>query len=295
SDYPNFLAYDWDYGFRAQRILDLIRSAPGKIDIAYLQKMQGDDYDSSAGTYVPLLLQLDSQISKPNEAAAIKLLKNWDYQAKADSSEAAVYESFWRALLKNTFSDELPEIYWPIGGNRWFEVNRNLSPDSTWWDDKSTVDKIETRNDILKKSFSEGIAELEKTLGNDPAKWNWGGLHGTNFRNGTLGKSGIPPIEALFNRGPFPASGGGSIVNATAWRANEGYEVVSLPSMRMIADMSNLNNSITVHTTGQSGHAYHKHYIDMAPMWANIQYYSMLWDQKDVIQQAEGHLVLTPK
>jgi len=30
-------------------------------------------------------------------------------------------------------------------------------------------------------------------------------------------------------------------------------------------------------------------------MWANIQYYSMLWDQKDVIQQAEGHLVLTPK
>jgi penicillin amidase len=56
-----------------------------------------------------------------------------------------------------------------------------------------------------------------------------------------------------------------------------------------------LNNSVTVHTTGQSGHAYHPHYIDMAEMWANIQYYSMLWDPNEVMSQADGHLVLTPK
>jgi hypothetical protein len=29
-------------------------------------------------------------------------------------------------------------------------------------------------------------------------------------------------------------------------------------------------------------------------MWANLQYYPMLWEQKDVAAQAEGHLVLTP-
>ena len=101
-------------------------------------------------------------------------------------------------------------------------------------------------------------------------------------------------IEGLFNRGPFVVSGGGSIVNATAWDATEGYAVTDVSSMRMIADLGNLNNSLTVHTTGQSGHAYNKHYIDMAEMWANIQYYSMLWDQKDATAQAEGHLVLTP-
>jgi hypothetical protein len=33
----------------------------------------------------------------------------------------------------------------------------------------------------------------------------------------------------------------------------------------------------------------------MATMWANIQYYSMLWDQNAVTSQAEGHLVLKPK
>ena len=51
----------------------------------------------------------------------------------------------------------------------------------------------------------------------------------------------------------------------------------------------------SVHTTGQSGHAYQPHDIDMAPLWANIEYYSMLWEEGQITTGAEGHLVLTPK
>jgi penicillin G amidase len=295
DDYEHFITIDWDHGFRADRIVEMIKSAPGEIDVAYFQKMQGDDYDASAEIHVPLLLQMDARFSRQNEAIALDLLKDWDYQARADSAAAAVYESFWRHLLKNTFNDELPEGYWPSGGDRWFEVMRNISADSLWWDDKSTTDAVETRDDILKRSFIDGVSELEDTLGRAPAKWKWGDLHVANFRNGTLGQSGLRPLEALFNRGPFPTSGGKSIVNATSWNSAEGYEVTNLPSMRMIVDLGDLNNSVTVHTTGQSGHAFHPHYDDMTALWANIQYYSMLWDQSTVISQSEGHLVLTPK
>jgi penicillin amidase len=63
----------------------------------------------------------------------------------------------------------------------------------------------------------------------------------------------------------------------------------------MIADLGDLNNSVTIHTTGQSGHAYHPHYDDMASLWANIQYYPMLWSQQAIVDDAEGHLVLSPK
>ena len=34
--------------------------------------------------------------------------------------------------------------------------------------------------------------------------------------------------------------------------------------MRMIVDLSNLDNSLQVFTTGESGHAYAPHYVDMA-------------------------------
>ena len=41
------------------------------------------------------------------------LLKNWDYQAKANSAPAAIFEAFWSHLLSNTFDDDLPKKYWP--------------------------------------------------------------------------------------------------------------------------------------------------------------------------------------
>ncbi|HXQ36834.1 MAG TPA: penicillin acylase family protein, partial [Anaerolineales bacterium] len=222
-------------------------------------------------------------------------LKNWDYEARADSPAAAVFEAFWRFLLQNTCNDDLPELYWPGGGSRYGEFMRNLSVESSWWDDKTTLDVVETREEILRKSFVSAVAELEKMLGNEPSKWNWGELHTATFQNRTLGKSGVPPIEALFNRGAFPTSGGSSIVNATVWNAVEGYQVIDVPSMRMIVDLRDLNSSVTVHTTGQSGHAYHPHYIDMAKIWANVEYYPMAWDQTEIMSDAEGHLVLMPR
>jgi penicillin amidase len=102
-------------------------------------------------------------------------------------------------------------------------------------------------------------------------------------------------IETLFNRGPYPTGGGEAIVNATGWSVRDGYETNWLPSLRAVYDLSDLDHSITVHTTGQSGHAYHPHYADMAPMWAKVEYYPMLWSEGSVTGNAEGHLTLQPK
>ena len=294
-DYPYLITQDWTYGFRAQRILDMIENAPGKIDMTYMQSMQGDSFDANGPVFIPLLTQLNFASATGNEVAALELLKNWDYQARANSPAAAVFEAFWRHLLQNTCNDDLPELYWPGGGSRYSEFMSNLGEDSAWWDDKTTTDVVETREEIIRKSFMSAVAELEDLLGNDTAKWTWGELHTATFRNATLGESGIPPIEGLFNRGPFPTSGGSSIVNATAWDAVEGYTVTDVPSMRMIVDLSNLNNSVTVHTTGQSGHAYHPNYYDMSEMWADVGYYPMTWDEDEIKSGAEGHLVLLPK
>lgn len=294
ADYPYLITKDWDYGFRADRIVNLIESAPNKIDIAYIQNMHGDSYDANGAIFVPLLLnlELDSNLNP-----ALDTLKNWDYQDRVDSTSAAVFNAFWRAFLKNTFKDDMPEErYYPDGGSRWNEVMRNMVKDTKdpFWDDKTTTDVIETMDYVMKKSFADGVAELTEMYGNDMKKWVWGDMHASTFRNSTLGESGIFLIEDLFNRGPFPTSGGEAIVNATGWSVKDGYETNWLPSMRQIVDLGNLNNSVTVHTTGQSGHAYHKHYDDMSPLWAGIQYYPMWWEQESVIQDNEGHLQLLP-
>src|SRR5690606_8477735 len=119
--------------------------------------------------------------------------------------------------------------------------------------------------------------------GRDPARWAWGDLHTVTFHHESLGGTGIAPLDALFNRGPFPTAGGTDLVNATGWDASEAdYTVRSLPSMRLLVDLGNLDNSLAVHTTGQSGHAFHPHYIDLAEQWRTIQYHPLPWSRERV-------------
>ena len=298
ADYPYIITNEWDYGFRAARIVQLIETAPGPIDAAYIQKIHGDDYNASAAYMVPLLMQLSLQDEHLIEVR--NTLTGWDYQNQMDLAAPAVYNVFWRAVMARTFHDELPQDYWPNGGSRWFEVMRSLvqTPDSAWWDDITTP-TVETRDDILSLAFGDAVAELEQVLGKDASRWTWGDLHTLTFHNQSLGTSGIGPIEAIFNRGPYRTSGGSSIVNATSWNAAEtdpvkAYQVLWLPSERMIVDMSNLPVSLSINTTGESGHAFHTNYDDQIDLYRTIQYRPMLWDQQQVEGAAKAHLVLTP-
>ena len=299
--YPYLLSLEWDAGYRARRIIDLINSEP-KISIAYIQQMQGDDLNLGAKEVLPYLLEL--YFDDPNLSEAVEELRDWDYQMDLASHPAAIYMSFFNALLKSTFHDDVPEDYRPNGGgSSWLTLRQILAePNSRWWDN-TTTPVVETRDDILRQALADGYTALEAQLGADPETWTWGALHTATFVNGTLGSTSSPaPIRALFNRGAFSTPGGYSIVNNTSWnmtrddaeRPGDPYAVGTLPSMRMIVDLGNLRNSRLTHTTGQSGHALHRHYIDMADDWRLVRHHPMLWERGDVESQAETHLALAP-
>ena len=298
-EYPYLITTDFDRGYRARRITDMIASAPAAITVDYLKQIHGDNKDSSAEFLVPALLQVE--LGDDHLAEARSLLNNWDYEVNMDSAPAALYSSFFYHLLERGFRDDLPDEYWPNGNARWALIVGNLmgQPDSPWWDDKTTTDTVEHFDDIVRLAFADAVSELEGRFGRDTSKWNWGDMHTLTLINSTLGASGVPPIEGLFNRGPFRSSGGNLMVNATGWDASaeapKAYTVSTYPSERVIYDFSDFNNSIAILTSGQSGHAYHPHYTDMTPLWASIEYSPLWWNLDSIIEDAEGHLVLTPK
>ena len=78
--------------------------------------------------------------------------------------------------------------------------------------------------------MNEATDELTSELGSDQSKWRWGDLHRLELTHPTLGSSGDPVLEAVFNRGPFETAGGEGIVNATGWLPYEGYGVDWVPS-----------------------------------------------------------------
>ena len=298
GSYPYPLARDWSYGTRAQRITDLIEEAPGPISVAMIEDMQRDNRNLMAEEIIPYLTAVESAITEVR--AAQNLLAGWGSEAEpfeqdADSAEGALYASVWRHMLAAAFHDDLPEDYWPLGRDKDFEALRPLLEDPTneWWDSQSTSN-VEERDAILEVAMLQAWNEMAGAQGADPTNWRWGDMHTATFRNASLGQSGVAPIEWLFNRGGFEASGSGDLVNATTWNAAEGYEVIALPSMRMIVDLDNLSRSRAVHTTGQSGHAFHKHYIDMADLWLVNDTQPLYWERPEVEANAEGHLRLKP-
>ncbi|MCI0415759.1 penicillin acylase family protein [bacterium] len=284
---------DWDYGWRAKRIVELIESKKDRIDVNFVKNMQSDNKNYNAEYLVTALMNL--HIQEEHLVKTLKLLEDWDFQQNSDSASAALFEAFWKNLLEQTFYDDIPAGMRPGGGSRWVEVIRLLleQPESRWWDNQKTT-KNEKRDDILKEAFNRAVLEMEKRFGKDPVTWRWGDLHTVTFRNESFGSSRILILERLFNRGPFSTGGGTSVINATSWDAEETYEVTALPSMRMIVDLSDFNNSFAIHTTGQSGHPFHPHYIDMAEPWSKMEYHPMLWDRSRIQANAEGTLKLVP-
>jgi penicillin amidase len=282
----------WAPGYRAQRIVDLLEADPS-LSIEDFQRIHGDNNPLWAQEVLPYVRGLSS--AEPRLAKALDLLRTWDGRAVRDSSGAVLFEAFRLHVVDAILGDELGNELLPQARPAVMTAMPKLlaEPESPWFDDQTTP-HIETRDEILLLALEGAVEELSETLGPDLTRWRWADLHTATFVNQSLGQSGIGPVEALFNRGPVPADGTIATVNNTSYRPSQPYGVASVPSYRQIVDLADLARSISMHTTGQSGHPFHVHYDDMIDPWRNIEYHPMLWTQADVEADAEGVLVLKP-
>src|SRR5690606_10678397 len=99
----------------------------------------------------------------------------------------------------------------------------------------------------------------------------------------------------VVNRGPVALSGDDESVNATGWNAGSGsFDVSTGPSERVVYDLSDWTRSLSVNTTGQSGHPYSLHYDDQIDLWRHIEFKPMLWSREQVEAAAASTLVLVP-
>ncbi|GGO72471.1 penicillin amidase [Nocardioides deserti] len=292
-DYPYPLTQDWDRGYRSQRIRDLLVEE-GELSVAEMAELQLDDRNPMAATLVPYLLDVD--LPRGYASAGQRLLDGWDGSQSADSAAAASYNVVWRTLLEQTFHDELPEDVWPDGGQRWFAVVSGLlrEPADPWWDDVTTEDVVERRDDVLRTALLEARDELTRLQSLHPEDWSWGALHTLELRSPSLGESGIRPVEELVNRGPWEVGGGSSTVDATAWDAAEGYAVTSAPSMRMVVSLADLDDSRWINLSGVSGHPASGHYTDQTDLWARGETIAWPFSREAVEAAGEDVLRLVP-
>ncbi len=293
SKYPYLLGADAAVGYRSERIRDLLTSKD-RLSVRDMTRFQTDTYSANAERLVPYLvdISLDSRFARQGQ----ETLRGWDYRQTADSAAAAYFSVVWRNVLELTFHDELPRDQWPDGGERWVNVMRTIidKPNSHWWDNLATPTLVERRDDVLRDAQIRARDELTRIRSREVSGWEWGRLHRLMLVNPTLGDSGVGLVNRLFNRGPVQVGGGGGLVNATAWNAAEGYDVTAVPSMRMVVDLADLDRSRWIQLSGNSGHAYHEHYADQLPLWAEGRTLPWAFDDDAVSRTTEDTLTLRP-
>ncbi|MCM2390023.1 penicillin acylase family protein [Streptomyces albipurpureus] len=333
--YPHLLTKDYGHGARSQRINDLIESKiqdNGKISTEDMRTMQMDNTSEIAEILKPLLLKID--ISDPYVREAQKLLETWNNNQEPDSAAAAYFNAVWRHILKLAFGNKLPkemrvegdclsvrpadstvpldelerviecgqrdaDSAQPDGGDRWIEIVRKLVKDekNDWWrspasrNDKAT----DTRDELFARAMEDARWELTAELGKDISSWSWGRLHQLTLKNQTLGTEGPGFLQYLLNRGPWNLGGGEATVNATGWNAAAGYEVVWVPSMRMVVNVGDWDKSRWINLSGASGHAYSAHYTDQTDKWANGELLDWSFNADAVEKNTVDTLTLTPK
>jgi penicillin amidase len=292
--YPYYLGDSWAYGYRSQRIADLLQRKP-RLSVADMARIQLDDRNGFAPTFVPYLLKVF--MPSPYLASGQRLLQGWDFRQGSGSAAAAYYNAVWKNTLALTFHDDLREPVWPTGDGRWFEVMRGLlsKPDSPWWDDANTDGVVEDRDDILAEAMSAARDELVRRQARRAVDWTWGHQHRLNLENQTLGQSGHGLVRWLLNRGGYQVGGGNEIVDATSWdAAKDGYDVTAAPSMRMVVSLADLAKSRWVNLTGASGHAFARNYVDQTDLWVDGRTLAWPFSEADVRAATRRTLTLVP-
>lgn len=282
---------------RAKRIVELLDEKDDftKEDVAEMV------YDVKSSTVSEisknLLKNVDKSALTPSERKAFLILENWDGTYLKTSVGPTIYNRFLYDFLKATYEDELGDGFELFINSQLqdqvlpTQVNRS---NSVWWDDISTKDKIETRNDVTQMSFKSAVLFLQNQLGENIDDWTWNRVLSVEYEH-AIGKPG-GLLRKFFNVGPFETIGGNEVINNQIFKLDSTgcYKVTAGPSTRRIIDFSDVENSLAIIPTGQSGNVFSEYYKDQTQKYLDGNFVKMRLNQSD-IEASENVLILKPK
>lgn len=272
STYPYYYSGVGVYETYRNRRINKILSDGSDIDVAFMEKMQNDNYNLNAAEALPVLLSIldQSKLSK-EEMEIVDRLSKWDYYNNADEIAPVYYEVWWNEL-RALLWDEMANKKLPMKQPNFYATVQFLANDtaSQFYDIQSTADKKETRKDIVMQSFhriKDTLAAHDFTEVGEPYENDTKTTDTAHKPNdwGTYKNTKVEHLARLDAFSDYVYSGGNrGVINAT----NNTHG----PSWRMIVDEGAMK-AYVVYPGGESGNPGSKYYDNMVGTWGKGQYY----------------------
>jgi penicillin amidase len=271
--YKPFITWDWFGPWRAERIeAQLAREA--KHTERTTARLQADALSRLAVELLPV-----ARAARPDTdegRAALALVAKWSGEMVVGEAAPLVFSAWYRELSRLVYADELGDLfsdYWEMRGPFMVGVLKNERGLGKWCDNVASG-PVETCAEQSSHAFDLAAAELLRRYG-EPAKWRWGEAHRAHGVHRPLGF--VPYAGWLLNVSP-PTSGDTYTVNVGHFHLRDKDQPFAnrhAPSLRAIYDLADLDRSLFMHSTGQSGNILSPWYSSYAERWARVEYFTI--------------------
>lgn len=257
---PRYLGWDWPSPWRAMRINEMLR-ADSTLTPDKMRRMQTDPVSVHVRTFLPAMIAAAEAGADRDTvlARAATILREWDGRLDAENTQAVLYEVTMGELAQRTWDElrtsapgERPRLVSTPEAMLLTVLLRD--PESPWWDDRSTANVRERRDDIIRASILAAWSRLSARLGPPGPAWRWGASRRATVRH-------ILRFDVL-SRLSVPVTGGPGSVSPSFGDGNHGA------SWRMVVELGPEVRAWGTYPGGQSGNPISPRYAEFLGKWS---------------------------
>lgn len=280
---------------RAKRIVNLL-DAKDNWNRESISEMIVDDTSAVLpATLAHMIASLDKSALNQEQLELVEELAQWKGDYPVDSYMPSVYHRWEYEVLRFCFEDELgvetTQNLLNTHLSKKFTAPLISKNNSVWFDRVDTAAK-EEKSDVMTISFINAYESLIADYGKNSKSWNWGNLHQLEHPH-SFGK--IALLRPLFNVGPNPIAGAREVINAVNFkysRTSSNFNANAGPSTRRIIDFSDVEHSISILPTGQSGNPFSDHYDDQVELYNSGKFRPMLLNKEEILKDSKNKLIV---
>lgn len=290
-----YLGSDWLDPYRKRRIVERL-AAREKWTASENAALQLDVASVVWEEVAPILRSID--VSDPDAAFALEMLRAWDGCMSADSPAATVFETFLvlmdrravRRKVNQAFDEAVGRGAFPLATYTTFgarvagRISRLMRERPDGWFDGPWEREIEL-------CLAEVIDTLRARFGPGPESWAWGKVRPLVLAH----PAGQGVLGRIFNRGPFPIGGDTNTVAQAGVDALDPFGgVLAIASLRAVVEVGSWDEARFVLPGGQSGNPCSPHYDDMLALWLKGESVVLPWSDEAVAKVVRTTLQLQP-
>lgn len=262
-----------------------------------LEDLQLETINENAVQNADFLLEQVAQGNFEKYEDILGELADWEGNHELNQTAPTLYYKWLYHTLRLAMEDEIGkegfesylQTFIMVGSTSHFFTQEQ----NKWWDKKNTKAK-ESRAEIVTEALKVSLEELTQQFGEDQGDWEWEKAVTVEHPHPLGAKK---PLDKLFNVRTTAVEANEEAVNKLAFDLNGTgiYKVTSGPAMRILLDFDDVEKSVSVLPTGNSGNRFSKHYSDQKELYVEGKYRPQLMNKEDILDEAKGTLKLVPR